>query len=42
MGSWEENVLSHVYDCPECVSDPMDAPDWDDDDDEYDEDDCQF
>lgn len=38
MGSWEENVLSHVYDCHECVSDPMDTPDWDDDyDDDYDD-----
>lgn len=27
MASWEENVLAGVYDCPECVSDPMDADD---------------
>lgn len=36
MGSWESNVLGHVYDCPSCESDPMDALDWDDD---YEEDD---
>ena len=32
MGSWESNVLAHVYDCPECVSDPMDAPESEEDD----------
>ena len=25
MGSWESNVLSGCYECPSCVSDPMDA-----------------
>ena len=39
MGSWEDNVLAGVYDCPMPVSDPYDAPDWDDDGDDYDEED---
>ena len=36
MGSWENNVLAHVYDCPSCVSDPMYSDDYDDEDDDFD------